>query len=341
MYRRNFIRSGLLLSASYTLLPVLAGATQNNAFSMTVNGAIPTGEMGFTLTHEHVLVDFIGADKIKPGRYNADDVFSKALPYLKDAVAKGCKTLVECTPCYLGRDVQLLQRLSKETGLHIITNTGYYGAAGEKFIPRHAYTETAEQIAAGWIKEYAEGIDRTGIKPGFIKTGVDNYPLSAVQEKLVEAAAITHLATGLTVAIHTGNGDAAMEKMRIIKSKGVKPEAWIWVHAQNEKRRDYHYKAAKEGGWVSFDGVNPVSVTEHANFLHDMKKAGLLHKVLISHDAGWYHVGEPGGGEYRNYSTVFNELLPAMRNANFSDKEIEQVFVRNPANAFAVSIKKL
>ena len=32
--------------------------------------------------HEHVLVDFIGADEVSPSRYDADAVFSTVLPHL-------------------------------------------------------------------------------------------------------------------------------------------------------------------------------------------------------------------------------------------------------------------
>lgn len=341
MQRRNFIRSGLLLSVSYTLLPGFNSIAHDDHFIMTVNGSIPASQMGFTLSHEHVLVDFIGADKIQAGRYNAEDAFHRALPFLQEAIENGCKTLVECTPGYLGRDVRLLQKFSKASGLHIITNTGYYGAAKEKFIPQHAYKETAEQIAGHWVKEFEEGIDGTNIKPGFIKSGVDEYPLSAVQQKLVEAAALTHLATGLTFAIHTGNGAAAMEEIRILKSKGVHPSAWIWVHAQNEKNRDLHYEAAREGGWVSFDGLNAESTDEYVQFLKDMRSADLLNKVLISHDAGWYHVGETNGGDYRDYTAIFKALLPTLRNSGFTELEIQQVFVGNPAKAFTISVRKL
>src|SRR5438034_9055189 len=41
---------------------------------MTVHGPIDPGEMGTTLPHEHVLVDFIGAAKISRDRYNPDGV---------------------------------------------------------------------------------------------------------------------------------------------------------------------------------------------------------------------------------------------------------------------------
>jgi hypothetical protein len=35
------------------------------------------------LVHEHVLVDFVGADQIRPGRYDRDEVFRVARPKLE------------------------------------------------------------------------------------------------------------------------------------------------------------------------------------------------------------------------------------------------------------------
>jgi len=43
---------------------------------VTVNGPIAPSELGFTLPHEHVLVDFIGADKVSPDRYDSDEAFA-------------------------------------------------------------------------------------------------------------------------------------------------------------------------------------------------------------------------------------------------------------------------
>lgn len=68
--------------------------------------------LGRTLIQEHVLVDFIGADRASKSRYGADEVFRVALPHLKKARELGCRTLVECTPAYLGRDPAMLRRLS-------------------------------------------------------------------------------------------------------------------------------------------------------------------------------------------------------------------------------------
>lgn len=342
MHRRSFLRSGLYCTAPL-LLPAQLRALHTKGQTlqfMTVNGPLDAAQAGLVLSHEHVLVDFIGAAQVSPSRYNREEAFTIILPHLQAVKQAGCTTFIECTPAYIGRDVQLLQQLSAASGLHIISNTGYYGAAGEKFLPAHAYTETEAQLAARWISEWNNGIDGTSIKPGFIKTGVDKAPLSEVQQKLVKAAARTHLQTGLTIGIHTGDGAAAMQEMDILQAAGVDLSAWVWIHAQNETNRDLHYKAARAGGWVSFDGVNTDSISTHVSFLTDMKKAGLLHRALIAHDAGWYHVGETGGGIYRDHTLVFTALIPALSKAGFSEADIDQLFITNPAQAFAIQVRK-
>jgi phosphotriesterase-related protein len=91
--------------------------------------------MGLTLIHEHLLVDFIGAETITPDRWNRTDVVAKMLPYLKELNRLGCRTLLECTPAFLGRDPLLLRELSERSGIQILTNTGYYGAVNNKYLP--------------------------------------------------------------------------------------------------------------------------------------------------------------------------------------------------------------
>ncbi len=308
---------------------------------MTVNGPIQPAQMQFTLTHEHILADLIGADQYSKSRYNADEVFDTALPFLLDVKKKGCTTFIDCSPAYLGRDVQLLKRLSKASGLNIITNTGYYGAVNEKFLPKHVYTETSEQIAARWISEWKDGIEGTGIKPGFIKTSVDKAPLTQAQRKIIDAAAITHLATGLTIGVHTGDGDAANEQLEILNARKVSPSARIWIHAYNETSETYYIKTAKKGGWVSFDGVNPDTLNANLKYLQLMKENNFLDLVLVSQDSGWYHVGEPKGGDYKNYNCIFDDFIPLLKQNGFTQSEIDKVFITNPAKAFEVRVRKI
>jgi phosphotriesterase-related protein len=113
---------------------------------ITVKGAISVDEMGICLIHEHILVDFIGADSTGYHRWEKSEVIERALPILLEAKQKGVKTFFECTPAYLGRDPLLLKELSEKTGINIVTNTGYYGARENKFIPKHAFDDTLKLL---------------------------------------------------------------------------------------------------------------------------------------------------------------------------------------------------
>jgi len=147
MNRRTFLE---LAAAGVGVLPIsrLARTKVWHRQAVTVLGPIAPERLGRTLIHEHVMVDFIGADAIRPGRYDPEEVFLKALPHLHQVKSAGCDTLVDCTPAYIGRDAGLLRRLSQASGLQIVTNTGLYGAAQNKYVPRFAYAETAQQLAA-------------------------------------------------------------------------------------------------------------------------------------------------------------------------------------------------
>jgi phosphotriesterase-related protein len=307
---------------------------------MTVNGPVSCKEMGVSLVHEHILVDFIGADSISDQRWDRSEVVSKVLPFLKQIKNLGCRTFIECTPAFLGRDPRLLKRLADSSGLNIITNTGYYGAVNNKFIPGYALVETSDQLADRWITEWKEGIDGTGIKPGFIKIGVDKGHLSEMHKKLIFAAAKTHLITGLVIASHTGPALPAFEQLNILKEEGVAPEAFIWVHAQTETELRNHVKAARMGAWVSLDGINDENLDDYLKMIENMRENHLLNKILLSHDAGWYDPEKTNGGEFRGYTVLTEKLIPLLREEKFSDAEINQLLIDNPSRAFEIKIRK-
>ena len=307
----------------------------------TVQGLVSAEQLGTTLMHEHVLVDFIGAVKASRERYDRGEVFRAALPFLKQARSLGCRTLVECTPAYIGRDPGLLKELSAASGLQLLTTTGYYGAANDKFVPQHAYGESAEQLAGRWTAEFKNGIEGTGIKPGIIKIGVDPGALSDIDAKLVRAAARTHLQTGLSIASHTGNGVAAMEELAVLKKEGVAASALIWVHAQNEADPAFHARAAEQGASVEFDGIGEKSLDRHLQMVRSMIDRGFMHRTLISQDAGWYHVGEPAGGNFRSYDFLFTHFIPALKKTGITDEQVRTLLIDNPRRALTLSVRAL
>ncbi|HLF35511.1 MAG TPA: hypothetical protein VI583_14800 [Cyclobacteriaceae bacterium] len=341
MDRRNFFKTSLCgLPLLYTRFPEANTKTEVypeiKGKIITVKGAISKAKMGFTLSHEHVLVDFTGAGQYDPSKWNKKEVENIMQPYLEEVRGLGCDTMIDCTPEFLGRDPALLYALSVRTGLNILVPTGYYGAMNNKFLPDNVISENAANLASQWISEFHNGIGNTGIKPGFIKIGVDNQSLSDIHLKLVESAAITHAATGMVIASHTGGSVPAFEQLRILNKHKVAPSALIWVHSQDEKDDSMRERAARLGTWISLDGVNEENTGDYINRLEFLRQRSLLHKAIVSHDAGWYTPGKPGGGEIRGYTAIFRVLIPALRNAGFSESDIRQIFVKNPSEAFAI-----
>jgi len=262
------------------------------------------------LVHEHVMVDFRGVDAPR-GAYDPNVVFKIAKPYLDAIYQHGCRRFLDCTPQFVGRDTRLLRRLADATGLDIWTNTGLYAARNHRFIPDYAKTETAAQLAKRWVGEWKDGVD--GMKPRFVKIGVNRGPLHELERKLARAAAICSKETGLTVASHTGNGLAAVEQVEIFAQERADLSKLVWVHANGEKAHAFHEKVGRAGAWVEFDGIGPTSVPWHVECVEFMAGKELLGRTLVSQDAGYYHVGEPGGGKFRPFTSIYEQFVPELK----------------------------
>jgi phosphotriesterase-related protein len=333
-----------LHTVMYLAIALLLGCSQESEkIIMTVNGPVPASEMGITLTHEHVLVDFIGADSTGYRRWDKEEVVKKVVPFLAEIQEFRVSTLVECTPAYLGRDPWILKALSEQTGMHLITNTGYYGAHNNRFIPAQFHQMSAEEISLIWVEEFENGIDGSGVRPGFIKIAVDNSDtLSAAHRKVITAAALTQQKTGMVIASHTGPDAPAFEQISVLQSHNIDPSCFIWVHAQLGTLEG-NIKAARLGSWVSLDNVNlkrvpgsAYDVEWYAERIAALKEAGFLHRVLISHDAGWYKPEEERGGDFRGYTGIFTALVPALKSLEFSKEDLDQLLVENPREAFSL-----
>ncbi len=99
----------------------------------------------------------------------------------------------------------------------------------------------------------------------------------------------------------------------------------------------------KLGAWISLDNVNlnrqqgsEYDVAWYADRIQDLKKAGFLNRVLISHDAGWYKPGEENGGSFRGFTGIFTSLIPALKELGFSQEDINLLLELNPRKAFSI-----
>ena len=298
----------------------------------TVRGPVAAADLGYTLIHEHVLCDFIGAAETGPQRWDADEVAQVMRPYLDELTTRGVGTFVDCSPAYIGRDPQLLARLSELTGLRIVTNAGWYKAP---YLPARAFEMTAEEIAAEWIAETRSGIEGTEIRPGFIKIAVNPGELLPVQRTIVQAAALAHQATGLMVMSHTAEMTAAQMSLDLAEAAGMDVRHYVVAHADQIPDVAAHAALAARGAWVAYDAIGTRPAAEHARMVAEMLERGWGGRLLLSQDAGWYQVGEPHGGTVRPYTALHDAFLPALRATGADEAVIQQLLVENPARALS------
>ncbi|NNF34116.1 MAG: phosphotriesterase [Saprospiraceae bacterium] len=305
-------------------------------YIITVNGVQEISDTLTWLSHEHILVDFIGADSIDTQDWDHDEVMDSILPFLEEIKKLGVDIFVDATPQYLGRDVLLLKKLSKATGLRIITNTGLYGAVNDKYVPSFAFDRSSKELADTWIEEFEESIEGTGIYPGFIKVSVDNNDtLDPIDKKIIEAAGITSLTTGMTIASHTGHSRALWSQLDVLESLEVPMDQFIWVHAQNETDNNIYLKAAEKGCWISLDGLG-WELEQHLSKIQFAKENDILDHILISHDAGWFDP-QKDTQDIKPYSAIFKNLKSLLLENGFTENEWRQLMIINPAKAFSIN----
>jgi len=336
-------RKALKLLAAAAAFSIMKPVPAENGTTIhTVLGPILPSSLGFTLPHEHVTVDFVGAEKTNRGRWNSGEVIARLQPYLLAAKRSGVRGFVDCTPAYLGRDPRILKKLAQNTGLHILTNTGYYGDAEGRYLPPSAHSETAAQIAARWLSEWHFGIEDTGVRPGFVKIRVDGLAadrsrMSEMDGKLLAAAAEVTRKTHMAVICHSPGPSGLSAALRFA-AEGGDSGKFIVAHC-DDNGIELNQRITAAGSWVSIDGIGRKPEADHlAIVLPLLQKSP--DRLLLSMDSGWYNVGEKDGGKINGFNALTDRFLPALRAAGVAAAQINQVTIENPARVFAASVQR-
>lgn len=315
--------------------PAKAASAQGKV--MTVTGAVSPAELGLTLPHEYIFSNF-GKEAARYPSYPEKKLMDTVIPYLKKLKKLGVKTIVDSTAAYTGRHPEFLRKISKETGVQLITNTGYFGASEGKYIPEHVADESSDEVADRWISEINKGIDETGVYPGYIITALEHKPLLKVDNKLIEAAAKAHKETGLPIQTTTGdNIYAANESISILSDNGINAEAWTWINANMVTNPDNMLPIAKMGAFISYDGLAPENAERFLNDIKLFKEEGLLHKILLSHSG----ISFKTNGSGKDFHFLVTDFKPRFLAYGFSEEDFKQITETNPANALTIKKRLL
>jgi phosphotriesterase-related protein len=312
--------------------------TVNAKWIQTVKGRLDPGNLGMTLPHEHLFTDLRGPGVPNYAQAEPREVAAVMLPLLEEAHAAGVRALVECSTVGVGRNLAILRYLAAAIPIHLIAPTGLYR---EGYVPSELETLSAEELAGIWVQELTDGIQGTEVRAGFIKIAMSDDGPTPVEERSLKAAALAGRETGAVVASHTTSGAVARREMAILKAAGLSLERFIWVHANLEPDLSIHLETAGRGAIVEFDAIGAAWQDQDMMLEATLSliEAGFTEHILLSHDAGWYQPGRPGGqpeGGLRGYTALIDDFLPRLRARGVSDAVIGTITEANPARIFAM-----
>ncbi len=301
---------------------------------ITTLGPKSNDDLGMILPHEHVFVDLRTWDQ--PGYAEAEtaDVIRLMAPEIRKAEAVGVTAIVECSAVGVGRRADIDRAVSKATRFPLVVPTGIYR---EPWVPDWAHRASEAELRAWMIQELSDEIAETGVQAGWIKLSAGDDGITATETKILRAAAAAGKATNAVIGSHTIRGAVVREQLDIIEAVSYTPLRFIWIHTQAEPDFEIHLEMARRGAWIEYDNIGSDDPGDEVHIERIMRilDADLGHRLLLSHDRGWYDPAQPGGGAPRPYTYLSKHFLPKLRARGVDETTIRQLTWYNPFVAFA------
>lgn len=292
----------------------------------TVLGDIAKDELGFTLAHEHLIIDL---NRVRKDGVSYIEDIEEVIPEIQMAQKQGIEAVFEVSTIDLKRDARKLKEISEKTGLKIVCSTGFYLS---EYHPAWLDDASKEDIADVYIKELTEGIDGTDIKAGIIAE-IASSPNGFVgnEKKILEAAAIASRKTGFAVSTHTGKINA-IETIETLIKGGVDPDKIIIGHQDLIDDHEYHLSLLKYGVNIAFDTCGKSAyMPDETRAMNALKlvEAGYEDHLVLSNDVSRHTYFTTFGG--KGYLAVMGSVVPLMKEYGIKETVIEKFLKDNPA----------
>jgi predicted metal-dependent phosphotriesterase family hydrolase len=287
----------------------------------TIDGDITPAELGPCDAHEHLFL----VTPAQPGDEFAD--VAKAIEEARTLVAAGGRALVDWTPVGLGRDLDGLRAVSEATGLHVVAATGLH--RDSHYAPDNPFRREGEDALAD---RFVADLERCGI----LKVGASYHHVTPFEAKAFAAAAAAHERNGAPVCVHTEHGTMGLAIVERLQSLGVPPQSVVLAHVDRNPDPGEHAETAAAGAWLQLDGPGRTKYWPDSTILAliaDLAERGHAGRLLLGGDTGRRSMMRAyGGGPGLDY--LFARFKPRLERELGSELS-EQIFVTNPARAFA------
>jgi len=296
----------------------------------TVLGDIDPQSIEMMLPHEHLIT-------FPPMRVRTD--IDYRLPDVENAIeeaklfkAAGGDLIAELTTYGYGRDVKALKRISEESGVHIISTTGFIM---DSLFPNIAFNASESELVDLFVHDITEGMDGTDIKAGWVKCGSSVDKVTRNEEKVMRAAAKAALKTGVSVTTHSMKGTMVFTQVDILTSQGVPPERISIGHLDRDTLNPgYAIKLARTGVYFAFDNVSKSKYYPDSlriDLIKMLIAEGFVKQILLSMDCGRQSYLKSYGG-WPGLDYIPTTFTTMMQEAGISDEHIHQMTALNPRN---------
>lgn len=315
----------------------------------TVLGPVPATELGIALVHEALLSVVPGAEYAYDVTLDRAEIFESLAAELSAYRELGGGTIVDSTGMFHGRDVPLLEALSRATGVHIVASTGMgpEEMLGGYFLTPQTNPPTpwpAEKFADLFAAEVTEGmvvprVERRG-SAGMITTTASAGGMTPTDESLFRGAARAALSTGAPLSIRFGRD--AVREFEVVLDEGLPADRVVvgGMDRVDAVASGAPLDLARRGAYVAFDHIGDaderyVTNAQRVELVTGAAHEGLAERVLLSGNVTGVAKGH--ARDERTYAQVLTEFVPALESAGLDDAEIATILVANPARLLAVS----
>jgi phosphotriesterase-related protein len=211
------------------------------------------------------------------------------------------------------QDVEAMIHVSDRTGINIICATGLYNeqlSSTGYFVYHEIFGRDIEkEIEELFLAEIENGIEKTGIRPGYIKIGSSKDEITPYEQKIFRAAVDAHKKTGLPIITHIHDGTMEKEQADILLKLGANPTKVLLGHMCGNPNVKDHLYVLERGFWAGFDRFAqevylPDSI--RMEMLLELLDKGYEDQMILSHD----HVYNWRDREYEEYKHLTEELTP-------------------------------
>lgn len=306
----------------------------------TTLGTVPVAQLGRVNAHDHVILEG-GVTTVNEPDFRLDNV-DKAVEELERWRTVGGGAVVDTQPFGCGRNADKLIRVSEATKTPIIVSTGFQHR--KFYLPDHwQYRYDEAVIYELLLAEVVEGVDGNGydgpvlrrlpVKAGAIKVAGDYNYVNDNMQRLIRAVGRVHRETGAPVFAHTEQGTASEELLDLLEAAGVAPSRVMLSHIDRNPDFYLHRRLAQRGAYLQYDTPSRTKYQPEYLVVDLMRRlfdAGLGEQILLGGDMArrsyWKAYGGGPGFDY-----LLRIFTPRLREEGFTDAEIEQIWVRNPA----------